>query len=102
LTDALKNNSFYTLNEGQSLLPVSLYAATKKSNELMVHVYSKLYQLPTTGLRFFTVLVHGADRICRPRLFADAIMHDKVINVFNAGAFAHATGECAKHLLRHF
>ena len=43
--------------------PVSLYAATKKANELMAHSYSHLYNLPTTGLRFFTVLAPGADQI---------------------------------------
>lgn len=43
--------------------PVSLYAATKKANELMAHTYSHLYGLPTTGLRFFTVYIHGDARI---------------------------------------
>jgi UDP-glucuronate 4-epimerase len=65
--------------------PVSLYAATKKSNELMAHVYSKLYQLPTTGLRFFTVYGPWGRPDMSPMLFADAIMHDKVIKVFNNG-----------------
>lgn len=46
--------------------PVSLYAATKKSNELMAHTYSHLYQLPTTGLRFFTVYGPWGVPICRP------------------------------------
>jgi len=64
---------------------VSLYAATKKSNELMAHVYSKLYQLPTTGLRFFTVYGPWGRPDMSPMLFADAIMHDKVIKVFNNG-----------------
>jgi UDP-glucuronate 4-epimerase len=45
--------------------PVSLYAATKKANELMAHTYSHLYGLPTTGLRFFTVYGPWADRTCR-------------------------------------
>lgn len=53
--------------------PLSLYAASKKANELMAHTYSNLYQLPTTGLRFFTVYGPWADRIwrcfCSPRLF---------------------------------
>ena len=43
--------------------PLSLYAATKKSNELMAHTYSHLYDLPTTGLRFLQYTVHGADLI---------------------------------------
>lgn len=65
--------------------PVSFYAATKKSNELMAHVYSKLYELPTTGLRFFTVYGPWGRPDMSPMLFADAIMHDKAIKVFNNG-----------------
>ena len=65
--------------------PVSLYAATKKSNELMAHVYSKLYNLPTTGLRFFTVYGPWGRPDMSPMLFADAIMHDKPLKVFNNG-----------------
>ena len=65
--------------------PVSFYAATKKSNELMAHVYSTLYNLPTTGLRFFTVYGPWGRPDMSPMLFADAIMHDKPIKVFNHG-----------------
>lgn len=65
--------------------PVSLYAATKKSNELMAHTYSHLYGLPTTGLRFFTVYGPWGRPDMSPFLFADAIINDKPINVFNAG-----------------
>lgn len=65
--------------------PVSLYAATKKSNELMAHVYSKLYNLPTTGLRFFTVYGPWGRPDMSPFLFIDAILHDRVIKVFNRG-----------------
>lgn len=65
--------------------PVSLYAATKKSNELMAHAYSKLYNLPTTGLRFFTVYGPWGRPDMSPFLFIDAILHDKAINVFNNG-----------------
>jgi UDP-glucuronate 4-epimerase len=68
--------------------PVSLYAATKKSNELMAHVYSHLYNLPTTGLRFFTVYGPWGRPDMSPMLFADAIMHDKTIKVFNNGDMA--------------
>jgi UDP-glucuronate 4-epimerase len=68
--------------------PVSLYAATKKSNELMAHVYSHLYQLPTTGLRFFTVYGPWGRPDMSPMLFADAIMQDKPIKVFNQGDMA--------------
>lgn len=65
--------------------PVSFYAATKKANELMAHVYSKLYNLPTTGLRFFTVYGPWGRPDMSPMLFADAIMNDKPIKVFNHG-----------------
>jgi len=65
--------------------PVSLYAATKKANELMAHTYSHLYELPTTGLRFFTVYGPWGRPDMSPFLFADAILHGKPINVFNHG-----------------
>lgn len=65
--------------------PVSLYAATKKSNELMAHAYSKLYDLPTTGLRFFTVYGPWGRPDMSPFLFMDAILHDRAIKVFNNG-----------------
>lgn len=65
--------------------PVSLYAATKKSNELMAHTYSHLYQLPTTGLRFFTVYGPWGRPDMAPMLFADAIAKGEPIKVFNGG-----------------
>lgn len=65
--------------------PVSMYAATKKSNELMAHVYSHLYQLPTTGLRFFTVYGPWGRPDMSPFIFADAIFNDKPIKLFNHG-----------------
>lgn len=65
--------------------PVSLYAATKKSNELMAHAYSKLYNIPTTGLRFFTVYGPWGRPDMSPFLFMDAILHDRAIKVFNNG-----------------
>lgn len=65
--------------------PVSLYAATKKSNELMAHAYSKLYDLPTTGLRFFTVYGPWGRPDMSPFLFMDAILKDRPIKVFNNG-----------------
>lgn len=65
--------------------PVSLYAATKKSNELMAHTYSHLYNIPTTGLRFFTVYGPWGRPDMSPFLFADAIINNKPINVFNYG-----------------
>jgi UDP-glucuronate 4-epimerase len=65
--------------------PVSLYAATKKSNELMAHVYSHLYGLPATGLRYFTVYGPWGRPDMSPMLFARAIMEGKPIQVFNRG-----------------
>lgn len=65
--------------------PVSLYAATKKSNELMAHTYSHLYNIPTTGLRFFTVYGPWGRPDMSPFLFADAIINNNPINVFNYG-----------------
>jgi UDP-glucuronate 4-epimerase len=65
--------------------PVSLYAATKKANELMAHSYSHLYGLPTTGLRFFTVYGPWGRPDMAPILFARAISEGKPINVFNNG-----------------
>jgi len=65
--------------------PVSLYAATKKSGELMAHTYSHLYGLPTTGLRFFTVYGPWGRPDMSPSLFAGAILRGESINVFNEG-----------------
>ncbi|MBR6926903.1 MAG: GDP-mannose 4,6-dehydratase, partial [Bacteroidaceae bacterium] len=65
--------------------PVSLYAATKKSNELMAHVYAHLYGLKTTGLRFFTVYGPWGRPDMAPWLFADAILHDRTLRLFNGG-----------------
>jgi len=65
--------------------PVSLYAATKKSNELMAHSYSKLYGIPTTGLRFFTVYGPAGRPDMAPWLFTEAILNDQPIKVFNHG-----------------
>ena len=65
--------------------PVSLYAATKKANELMAHTYSHLYGIPSTGLRFFTVYGPWGRPDMSPFLFADAILHQRPIQVFNHG-----------------
>lgn len=65
--------------------PVSLYAATKKANELMAHTYSHLYDLPTTGLRFFTVYGPWGRPDMAMYLFTDAIVADQPIKVFNNG-----------------
>lgn len=65
--------------------PVSLYAATKKANELMAHSYSHLYALPTTGLRFFTVYGPWGRPDMSPWLFTSAILEGRTIDVFNHG-----------------
>jgi UDP-glucuronate 4-epimerase len=65
--------------------PVSLYAASKKANELMAHTYSHLYGLPTTGLRFFTVYGPWGRPDMAPILFADRINRGEPIDVFNHG-----------------
>ncbi len=65
--------------------PVSLYAATKKANELMAHTYSHLYNVPTTGLRFFTVYGPWGRPDMALFKFTKAILEDKPIDVFNYG-----------------
>jgi len=65
--------------------PVSLYAATKKANELMAHCYSNLYGLPSTGLRFFTVYGPWGRPDMAPMLFTRAILAGEAIKVFNYG-----------------
>lgn len=71
--------------EDRTDTPVSLYAATKKSDELMAEVYSRLYDIPCTGLRFFTVYGPWGRPDMAPMLFADAIMKGEPIKVFNNG-----------------
>jgi len=65
--------------------PVSLYAASKRSNELMAHTYSKLYNIPVTGVRFFTVYGPWGRPDMAPFLFMDSIVNQKPIKVFNYG-----------------
>jgi len=65
--------------------PISLYAATKKANELMAHAYSHLFQIPCTGLRYFTVYGPWGRPDMALFLFADAILKGRPINVFNYG-----------------
>jgi UDP-glucuronate 4-epimerase len=86
------SSSVYGLNKSQPFKtsdhtdhPVSLYAATKKSNEMMAHSYSHLYGICTTGLRFFTVYGPWGRPDMAPMLFADAILNDREIKVFNNG-----------------
>ena len=86
------SSSVYGLNETQPFSthdnvdhPISLYAATKKSNELMAHTYSHLYGLPSTGLRFFTVYGPWGRPDMALFLFTKAMLEDRPINVFNHG-----------------
>ena len=86
------SSSVYGLNQSQPFKtsdhtdhPVSLYAATKKSNEMMAHTYSHLYGISTTGLRFFTVYGPWGRPDMAPMLFADAILNNRAIKVFNHG-----------------
>ena len=86
------SSSVYGLNETMPFSvhdnvdhPISLYAASKKSNELMAHTYSYLYNLPTTGLRFFTVYGPWGRPDMALFLFTKAIIEDKPIDVFNYG-----------------
>jgi UDP-glucuronate 4-epimerase len=65
--------------------PISLYAATKKANELMAHTYSHLYRLPTTGLRFFTVYGPWGRPDMAVFLFTRAILEGRPIQLFNDG-----------------
>ncbi|WP_251359310.1 NAD-dependent epimerase [Kangiella sp. TOML190] len=65
--------------------PISLYAATKKSNELMAHTYSHLYQIATTGMRFFTVYGPWGRPDMAPMKFASAISKGKTIDIYNHG-----------------
>jgi len=85
-------SSVYGLNENSPFTPVepadhpmTLYAASKKANEMMAHVYSHLYRLPTTGLRFFTVYGPWGRPDMALFLFTKAMLEGKPINVFNYG-----------------
>ena len=66
--------------------PISLYAATKRSNELMAHSYSNLYGLKSTGLRFFTVYGPWGRPDMAPMIFAKSILSRQPIKIFNNGA----------------
>jgi len=86
------SSSVYGLNESQPFSthdnvdhPISLYAASKKSNELMAHTYSHLFNLPTTGLRFFTVYGPWGRPDMALFLFTKAILEDRAIDVYNYG-----------------
>ena len=65
--------------------PISLYAATKKSNEIMAHAYSHLYNIPSTGLRFFTVYGPWGRPDMAPMIFSKSIISNEPITVFNNG-----------------
>jgi UDP-glucuronate 4-epimerase len=74
----------YSINQNVDQ-PISIYAATKKSNELMAHVYSHLYRLPTTGLRFFTAYGPWGRPDMSPFLFTKAILSGKPVKLFDYG-----------------
>ena len=79
-------NKVYPFSEKQAVdHPISLYAATKKANELMAHTYSHLFSLPTTGLRFFTVYGPYGRPDMALFLFTKAILEGKTIDVYNFG-----------------
>ncbi len=76
----------YPFSEGHKVdTPLSFYAATKISNEMMAHAYSNIYNLPITGLRFFTVYGPWGRPDMAPMIFADKILQKKPITVFNHG-----------------
>lgn len=86
------SSSVYGMNKEQPFKeshsvdhPVSLYAATKRSNELLAHTYSHLYSIPTTGLRFFTVYGPWGRPDMAPFKFTKAILEGKTIEVYNNG-----------------
>lgn len=86
------SSSVYGLNKSQPFKtsyhtdhPVSLYAATKKSNEMMAHTYAHLYNIQTIGLRFFTVYGPYGRPDMAPMLFTDSILNNREIKVFNHG-----------------
>ena len=86
------SSSVYGLNTSQPFKTsdhtdhqISIYAATKKANEMMAHTYAHLYGIATTGLRFFTVYGPWGRPDMAPMLFADAILHNRPIKVFNHG-----------------
>ena len=86
------SSSIYGLNTAQPFKTsahtdhqISIYAATKKSNEMMAHTYAHLYGIRTTGLRFFTVYGPWGRPDMAPMLFADAILNHRAIKVFNHG-----------------
>ncbi len=79
------NNEYPFSEEHKVDTPLSFYAATKISNEMMANAYSNIYKLPITGLRFFTVYGPWGRPDMAPMIFADKILHKKSITVFNHG-----------------
>jgi UDP-glucuronate 4-epimerase len=80
-----KNDTYPFSTEDRVETPVSLYGATKKANELMAHAYSHLFEIPTTGLRFFTVYGPWGRPDMALFLFTEAILKNKPIKVYNHG-----------------
>ncbi len=86
------SSSVYGLNQEQPYIesqgvdhPISIYAATKKSNELMAHAYSHLFNIPTTGLRFFTVYGPWGRPDMAPFIFAKSILNEEPLKIYNFG-----------------
>ena len=79
------NKKFPFSEEDPVNYPVSLYAATKRSNELIAHTYSHIYSLPTTGIRFFTVYGPWGRPDMAPMIFTKSILEGKPIKIFNNG-----------------
>ena len=82
------NTSFSELNSVDH--PVSIYAATKRANELFAHTYSHLYNIPSTGMRFFTVYGPWGRPDMAPMIFANSIFSGKPIKVFNFGKMSRS------------
>ena len=79
------NTKFPFSEEDSANHPLSLYAATKRSNELLAHSYSHLYGIPCTGVRFFTVYGPWGRPDMAPMIFAEAIINRKPLKIFNYG-----------------
>ena len=82
------NSSFSELNSVDH--PVSVYAATKRANELFAHTYSHLYNISSTGMRFFTVYGPWGRPDMAPMIFADAIINKKTLKIFNYGKMSRS------------
>ena len=85
------NNTFPFSEDQKTDTPLSFYAATKISNEMMANSYSHIYNLPTTGLRFFTVYGPWGRPDMAPMIFTKAILSGDEINIFNNGCLLYTS-----------